>query len=292
MKYDIVITNPPYLSQQQIHQQYFNMSVDMVNDGGYVVFVQPATPYLLKKRPERFKHLMAMRDNIKKWYTTVNIISPTEYNFNAWIYDILAITVLHKVPASETVQTVVYRHQGKRTLYHDVALSKLSMHGDAPELVSGIMKKYENMVKQCGSISDIIDKNSDMSHLCRLGKIRGNIRWDSNDTTLSYHKDDFYTMVGKSADRHVYRSEDFNKGLSIYANSFDSATNVYNYLSTKLARFGLSFYKAAMSNQSGATGLIPLVDFAHSWNDEELCSLFDIDEAEWTFIDGFISDFY
>lgn len=93
-KFNVVVGNPPYQGQSRLHQKFFNCAVKMAVQGGQVAFIQPATVYFNKKKITD-KPSQEMRNNIKKYTTSVKMINPTVFD-SALNFNDIAMTILTK----------------------------------------------------------------------------------------------------------------------------------------------------------------------------------------------------
>ena len=92
---DLIVGNPPYKGQSQLHQQFFNQSVELVKaETGQVLFIQPAIAYFNKKDSTDLNS-QKMRDNIIKYNTETEMIKPSVFG-NAKNRNDISITNLIK----------------------------------------------------------------------------------------------------------------------------------------------------------------------------------------------------
>ena len=147
MKFDGFIVNPPYKGQSMLHQQFFNLGVDLVKDGGQVVCLQPAIAYFNKKEKTDDKS-QKMRDNIKKYNTKVDFVSPKVFGTAAPSND-LSITTLTKVEDQEEIREVKYT---SGTTYKNVKLENVTKLEMKPAIYESIVAKYKMFITQHGSI--------------------------------------------------------------------------------------------------------------------------------------------
>jgi len=295
-KFDVVIGNPPYKGTGQLHQQFFNLAVDLVKDGGIVAFLQPATPYLEnKEKIKKFARTEKMKENIRRYETEVWMFNPNMYVFDADIGNILAVSILKKtLSGDETVSKVTYDFNGESKTFSNIPLEDITIHGSGPLVVKSIRKKILKFIKQNESLNSIVD-GEEKPYLCRLGKIRGDIsgRNIKKASTEPFFKDSFFTLVAKERGLHVYRTEDYDyDGFVIYCDTLEQANNVYDYCTTKFVQFAISLSKITFSNHRGELNTVPLLDFNTTWTDEKLFKLFDLSDEEIDFINDFIGDFY
>ena len=269
-KFDVVIGNPPYQGLSQLHQKFFNMAVDMTVEGGKVAFVQPAIVYFNKKRKTDLPS-QKMRDNIKKYRTEVKMIHPSVFK-GALNFNDISMTILTKRPDASHIRVVEYV-SGKK--YKEVELENVTQTEMEPEIYAGIRIKYEDYVKDNGSLLDILTKEEgDMK--ARVMKVRGH----AGDN-------DWYTFASNDK-----KKRDYGSNFGIAAKNKKEANRIFDYLMTNPARFGLALLKFSGNMTGGALGLVPLVDFSRTWTDEEVYELLGLTLAERRAIDNFLPDYH
>ena len=256
-KPDVVLANPPYAGKAQLHQKFFNKAVEMTKDGGVVIFLQPATPYLSQKAPR--KHEAKMMENVLEYKTDVKIIDSKVFK-GAEINNDLAITVLHKVKnPSGKLNSITYKDDHK---YVNVDLKDINIHAIDTVMFDKIRKKYENFISKNGSLLDntYYSLNNDIKNICGLPKIRP-IRENQYFSFIPHNE-----TISPSFTKDISEKRDF--GIKVENNK--QIKNVYSYLKTFVARFGLSLVKTNANNHMGEFAKVPLVDFDKKWTDEML----------------------
>lgn len=269
-KFSAVVGNPPYKGQAQLHQQFFNKAVDLTEDGGTVLFIQPSTIYFNKKE-ETQKHSQVVRDNIKAFKTSVKFVNPTVFE-NANVFNDLAITHLVKVPSTPEIESVTYT-SGKE--YKNVRLEDVTKTEMEPALYAGIVKKYKAYVKQHGSLLDVTTNDSEVKK-ARITSQRGNIGGD-----------DWYTFM-PAPKKYWVNHGDFG----VPATSDKMVENIYDYFTLNFTRFGLAIYKFAGDLHGGAMGCVPLVPFNKKYTDDELYDMIGLTKKERKAINDFLPDYY
>jgi hypothetical protein len=183
-KFDGIVGNPPYLGQQQVHQKFFNKSFKILKNEGSLVFIQPATPYLNKKSPDKRKHEKKMQSIVTTHETNVKILGPEVFEGAAIAGD-LAITAIQKKPAN-AINVVQYKDG---STFKNVSLQDINMTSTEPTLYASITDKYNKIVQEHGSLHDVTyfrDKKP-VANILRLQKIRGHMG-----------QDDFYTFISRN----------------------------------------------------------------------------------------------
>ena len=271
-KFDIVLANPPYYGKAQLHQKFFNAAVDkLTKDGGYVIFLQPATAYQNQK--DKRSHEQQMIDNILKYKTNVKILDPKIFK-NAEINTDLAITVLQKVENSTNkLNSIIYKN-GKK--YENVGLEDINIHSIDLKKFGEIRKKYEKYILQNGSLNDstYYSLKNPINNICGLPKIRP-MRKKQYCTFLPnpIEKTKYYTT--KISEKHDF-------GIRVKNNK--QIKNVYLYLQTSCARFGLALLKINANNHMGEFRKVPLVDFDKEWTDKLLIKELKLTQEEFKII--------
>ena len=279
--FDNVITNPPYVGKAQLHQKFFNKSVnEWCKPNGNVVFIQPATPYQNQKQPR--EHEAEMVKNVLKYKTDVKILDANIFK-GADIGNDLAITVLHKVKdTSGKLNSITYKDGNK---YENVDLNNISMTQINPDIFSTIKSKYENYITNNGSLQDktYYKLNNPKNNIAGLPKIRGHMG-----------KNDFYTFQPSDITNTQYYttniSEKHDFGIEVENNK--QIKNVYSYLMTHVSRFGLSILKNNPNNHMGEFGKVPLVDFNKKWTDEMLIKELGLTQKEFKIIVKTLGDYH
>jgi len=282
-EFDNIIANPPYEAPgkggKELHQQFFNKAVEMIKEGGKVTFIQPATPYLNQKKPRR--HEKIMTENVLKYETNVEIISDDVFEGIRLSND-LSITKLHKVENKNgLIKSIKYKDGTK---HKNISLEDINMLGISPEEYRPIKNKYEEYVTKNGSLEhETYNKDKVfVPNICGLPKIRG----DMNQKT-------FYTFmpqdnISKYQSTSIKEERDF--GIKVKNNK--QIKNVYTYLKTFVARFGLALIKITISNHRNEFPLVPLVDFDIEWTDEMLVKELKLTEEEFKFMVDKLGDYH
>jgi hypothetical protein len=147
-----------------------------------------------------------------------------------------------------------------------------------------------------GSVNDHRMKREDIDdekYHCQLAGIRGH---EGHKSIMIMYSNDFYTMVTKDGElnkgiRNLRGQK--NNDLTIF--SFDieeERDNFIEYLKTDFARFCLSFYKSANTNQYGELAIVPWLDFTKKWTDKELYEKFNVSEELQNYITTFLPDYH
>lgn len=262
MRFDFIVGNPPYNGLKQLHQQIFNKCVNLLKANGELSFIQPATAYQSNEEFLNKRHTQKMIEIIKFYKTSVKIVGGGVFKDNL-IATELSITNLKKIESTENIEQVEYSN-GK--IYKDVDIKDICVNNTPPGIFHSIHNKYKKLINKNGSLLDIA-KEEPKENTIAIAKIRGHIC-----TTTAAYKSDFFTFYSgpnKETTKNIKYGLLCKKGQE---------SNMYAYLDSKFARYGLSMLKLNTNIISGGKiALTPIVDFSKSWTDQEL-----YDMAEFT----------
>lgn len=273
MKFDGFIANPPYKGQAMLHQQFFNLGVNLVKDGGQVVCLQPAIAYFNKKEKTDEKS-QQMRDNIKQYHTKVEFVSPKVFGTAAPAND-LSITTLTKVQDQDEIREVKYT-SGKT--YKDVKLENVTKLEMEPSVYESIVAKYKTYINQHGSIEDITSSEEGVEKV-KIAAIRGNVAIGT----------DWYTFIPNKENDLRITTADF--GI-VTKGSKSNAEAIHHNLKLNSIRFGLAIYKFSTDMHGGAMRGVPLIDFYKKHSDKDVYNLLGITTLEQQEIEKVIPKYY
>lgn len=276
MKFSAITINPPYNGKAALHQQFFNKCYDLLEDGGVIASIQPATTYFNKKTNQK-DAVNTMQEIVKTNYCEVEIENPEIFE-NAGIQNDLSITYLTKIHKTLPVIDKITFKNGQS--YTNVPLEDISMTQVDPAVYAGIRTKYEKYIQTHGSLEDKISKTNGVLK-ASLGKIRGTRPTD----------DDFYTFIPLRENRDGYGAST-NSTFGVKIRSKKEVDFVYDYLESYVARFGLALLKFSQNTANKEFALVPLVSFDKNYKDEELCELLGIRNDEFLEIKKVIVPLY
>jgi 16S rRNA G966 N2-methylase RsmD len=276
-KVDAVLINPPYNGKAALHQQFFNKCYEMLNPNGVMACMQPATTYFNKKTKQK-DAVDTMQDILLTNVCEVVIEDPAIIE-NAGIQNDLSITYLIKTKKSKKVIDRITYKDGN--VYSNVPLEDISMTQINPKLYASIRSKYNKFIKDNGNLEDMITKDPEVVK-ATLPKIRGTRPTD----------DDFYTFIPKVQSKMQALLDDEDSSFGVVVFNEEQVANVYDYLKSYMARFGLSFLKFSQNTANKEFAMVPLVDFDRSYTDQELYDLLGLTKAEVLEIKSVIADYY
>ena len=272
-KFDFVFGNPPYVGKAALHQQIFNKAVELTKDDGYVVFVQPATPYQNKKEKKKGpeKEMIA---NVLKYRSKVCIHPGTVFEAAGIMTDV-AITTLQKTKSIPVVNQITYKNG---ETYEKVKIENISITEFSPEMYESIVSKFMRICGVNGSVGGNMTKNASVESVF-ISKVRGH----PNDP-------DFFTIVPR-ADGRIHYCENLHTdfGLTI---PVDNSENFYDYCESYVARIGLATLKFNQHLNNGELNLVPMFDFSRTYTDEELYQMVGLTDEEINAIENFLPDYY
>jgi hypothetical protein len=279
MKFDVVIGNPPYKGKSRLHQRCFNKLYDIVEDGGVVASLQPATTYFNKKKTHLSETPIKKMVDIIEGNTSEVVIKNPEIFENAGIQNDLSITYIIKDgDASGVVDKITYKDG---STYTNVPLEDISQTVIPPVIYSSIRKKYERICEINGSLESAVSKKV-TDRKAALPKIRGTRPTDG----------DFYTFIPKVEKDFLGYYNNAAGEFGIKISSDVEKDNVYNYLRSYVACFGLALLKFSQNTANKEFALVPLVDFTEAYSDEDLYDMLDLSQSEIDVIKKVVRNYY
>lgn len=279
MKFSAGNINPPYEGKARTHQKFFNKLYKLIEDNGVMASLQPATTYFNKKNTHLIEPVIKeMTDIIKNNTCEVEIENPEIFD-NAGIQNDLSITYIVKDKNNtEAVDKITYKDTN---VYTDVPLEDISQTVIDPVLYASIRSKYEAYCAANGNLEDVISKQiKDLK--AALPKIRGTRPTD----------DDFYTFIPKVEKDFLnyYNAETSDFGVMIELEKYKD--NVYDYLRSYVARFGLALLKFSQNTANKEFAMVPLVDFKTRHTDQSLFNMLGLTTQEVDAIKKVICNYY
>jgi hypothetical protein len=290
MNSDFIIINPPYNK----HEEIFNKSFDMLNDGGVLICIHPSTHFINRKPTSKSSKVQRQLDIVSNYKSRLTLVDGNRI-FNAGFFTPLSITRVEKV-LDEKIE-VVYSHIDSTNAEVKVydKLDDVFIHGN--DIVIGIYNKI--LSKMTVSIESKLYRNGGIGeYYLDIIRTCGNV--PKNDGKLN---PDFYCLLYKKDENNFEKlfietpnekSEQmggtgFNQ---ISINSENEGKNLFNYLLTKFARFCVSIYKMNIQLTSRELEILPYLDFSQEWTDEKLFDEFGLEPEERDFINTYIQNWY
>ena len=279
MKFSAGTINPPYEGKARTHQKFFNKLYSLIEDDGVMASLQPATTYFNKKNTHLSEPVINEMTNIIKGNTCEVEIENPEIFDNAGIQNDLSITyVVKDKNKTNVVDKITYKDTN---VYTDVPLEDISQTVIDPVLYASIKSKYEACCNANGNLEDAISKKTkDLK--AALPKIRGTRPTDN----------DFYTFIPKVEKDFLnyYKAKTSDFGVIIDAERDND--NVYDYLRSYVARFGLALLKFSQNTANKEFALVPLVDFTVKHTDQDLFNMLGLTAQEVDAIKKVICNYY
>jgi SAM-dependent methyltransferase len=273
MNFDVVVGNPPYKGRAALHQQFFNKGFSLLSDKGQIVFIQPATMYFNKKSNRRKAPELKMLEIVKLYGVSIDIKDESVFDV-AQLGAKLAITIANKMEGSGLLK-VTYMDGSVTTAPID-DINQLQLPG---YLYHSIRDKFAALCARNGSIQDVVwSSHPNKAYIAKIrGHSRGNI--------------DFYTIVP----RKDYREKNFTCDAHEFGIPLQDPAhidNAYDYCETNFARMALALLKFIINSYTGELALIPLMDFARTYTDQELYEMAGFTQEEIDTIEAVLPDYH
>jgi hypothetical protein len=294
MKFSSVVMNPPY--KGGLHIDIFNKAFELLEDGGTIISIQPATPFLNSNTPKPNSKDIKIRKIIQDYVSELEMVNGNLL-FNARLFVPLSIIRITKVLDISKNITVIYNHIDNvdNTIHVYQSYEDIYVHGN--ELVLNIKNKIFN--KKTISLNDKSSKKIITSpYWVTLSAVVGN---PSKNGKLN---PDFYCLVPKDYENNyesliVQNYSDLpgrpngrdKRGIAVNTN--EEAINLIKTMMTKTYRFALSLSKIGINLWGGnMLDTVPYLDFSTEWTDEMLSEYFEFTESEINFINNYIGNWY
>ena len=292
VKFDFIICNPPYDGKTQLHQQFYNHSLELLKKDGIQVFVQPATPVQNKKDWAWREHERLMIQNLKDNKVSVKICGWDIFGGNADGATNLMISTTVKQPSNSVIDRLEYL---SGEIYENIPIEGINRAEMDPFIFVSLRQKL--LTER--SLQDVVfytnyakDVPEDMNG-AYIQAIRGDItRGKQGNSSLL---PTFFTIVSKDNSYHAPYDPKTAKGqcVQIPREQFE---NFYSYAKSFVARTGIMISKYNQHNESGELKTVPLPDFSvnrtpQEW-DEFMRKELEITDEEWKEIRRVLPDYH
>jgi hypothetical protein len=261
-KFDTALLNPPYKGKAAMHQKFFNRTIELVEDGGQVICIQPATPYINKKAKKKAAEATMIK-NIETHTVDVTMYSGSDIFPGTRIQSNLAVTHLVKDYSNSGVVDYVEYTSG--TAYNDLPVDSISRTEIDPKVFLSLRNKIDKYISDYGCLQDVVTDDK-KEYKYSLPMIRGDVG-----------SDNFYSFI--SRDKIEENGAQGNWGILV--DNEKQFRNAGIYFQSYVARFCLSILKFTTNHHMGEFRGVPVVNFNYKWDDESLCELFGITKKEY-----------
>jgi len=294
MKFDLVITNPPY-------NNYIDLNIlESLHDISNEFIVIHPCPYLMK-------NTFDTNDTLKEFINrTSGTVKSIEF-FDGW--DTFAIenpspcVIIHYNKKLATDCDVSFTQDNffgyKSVPYKVKSLLDITYFGESYET---IVKPFEKIISSHIAINGSIlstkisnPKNLNPSAFhCQLPSIIGHTNTAKKFT--KFFMNDFFAFMPKNG---TFLPEVLADGTfkPTRKNNWEFATsqerdNFVSFLKTDFARFCLALRKFNKNLSDGFFTMVPNMDWNRAWTDDDLFNHFNLDQNTRQFILDFIPDFH
>ena len=280
MKFDIIITNPPY--NKNIDISILNQIVDLTDE---LIAIHPSLWLMDKKRNNL--SFNTLRDKINGKVRNLELFNGNKIFGGITVNSPIVITYIDKTYSGD----VEVDYFGDKFVCKDV----YDVNKFGSEWFS-LVKPFAEQIKSYISNNESVwSKRVSGSNLlpdkfyCQLAGTIGHVNLKSNTHIMV--KDDFYTMTIKDNRQ--------NKGIrkpeltNTYCfDNTDEVENFLSYLQTDFARFCLCIYKNNVHIDSGEMDYVPWLDFSQPYDDDTLYAMFNVSTTTQAYIQNFLPDYY
>ena len=284
MKFDVSTINPPY--KNGLHIDIFNKAFDMLKDGGTIICIHPATPFINRKPTSENGKVIRIKEIVSDYRSELKLVDGNTIFDNAGFFTPLSITTVTK--EKEAGVNVIYSHYSPSDEVKKYeSLDDVFIHGNdivlsiRDKIFSKMDKSIEDFNIRCGKRGNFYLKTTSiLGNIPKSGKVNP----------------DFYCVIYRNDendfDKLITEHIDDKNHNQIVFNDLDLAKNGFGYLKTKFVRFCVSLTKLNQNLHRGELAAVPYLDFTQKWDDEKLKAYFELTDEEWEFIDEYIGDWY
>lgn len=280
MKFDIIITNPPY--NKNIDISILNQIVDLTDE---LIAIHPSLWLMDKKRNNL--SFNTLRDKINGKVRNLELFNGNKIFGGITVNSPIVITYIDKTYSGD----VEVDYFGDKYVCKDVY--DVNKYGSEWfVLVKPFADSIKAHIKTSGSVwanrVSAIDPDPNKFY-CQLAGTIGHVNLKSNNHVMV--KDDFYTMTIKNNRGNV----GIRKTELANTYCFDTEAEMENflcYLQTDFARFCLSVYKNNVHIDSGELDYVPWLDFTQPYDDDALYAMFNVSTTTQAYIQNFLPDYY
>jgi len=288
-KFDVVVGNPPY--KKNLHLKFLDLSFNILNDKGKLVFVHPSTWLVLLRTGKTYDKYNELKTKFRKYITYINfnagkyfdrikpyvpleiilidkenIINDIKFIYNEQeqlIENIKDVNLIGSYNIITSIENKIINKNLKSIKYHIkkthqnyfINLSWMVGTGYVSNIFyDGIERKYENRYNLINSTTNKIT-DTPMRALPRGGKSQGNLKsWIS--FSEKEEANNFLNFINKSK---------LCKYLIISYNIDQHIDAIYKY--------------------------IPYLDWSKQWKDNDIYKYFEFNNEEITLIENTIEKF-
>jgi hypothetical protein len=294
MKFNAIVMNAPY--KGGLHIDFFNKAFELLENGGTITSIQPATPFLNTNTPKPNKKDVLIRQIIQNHKSLIRMVDGNEL-FNEEFFVPLAIITLTKTNDDTKNVCVDYQHSidSIKGVHSYSTFNDVFIHGN--DLVLSIRDKIFN--KKVISLNNKSSKKNTTSPFwVSVAAVVGHppknnkVNPDFYCLVFKQNEVDFESLIVENYIDLPGRSNGRDK-RGIAVNSRNEAINLIKTMMTKTFRFALSLSKIG-SNLWGGNMLdtVPYLDFSNEWTDEMLFNYFEFTDEEIEFIKNYIGNWY